>query len=215
MKFIINWKNYIQLTKQFFFVLQEFEESAAILPEYLSADADAIRETLIFHPRESEGIEPEENSAIQHRIQDESRSSIIFKWFPTDIEQFIMGLKKCGKNFYKIRLKYLPTKTTSEITSFYYAWKRNGSEVSRPLSSKTHRYLIANTDKQRKKAEVIGSVNNNGMLTRRRAFRQSIEGSCVELKPPKIAPPKRSKKSKKDSTPPQVPLTNVVFRITA
>ena len=195
--------------------MQEIEESTAILPEYLSADSDAIRETLIFHPRDSESIEPEEDSAIQNRIQDESRPSIISKWFPTDIEQFIKGLKKCGKNFYEIRMKYLPTKTTSEIITFYYAWKRNGSEVSRPLPSKTHRHLIANNEKQRKKAEMIGSVNNNGMLTRRRAFRQSVGGSCIEPKTPKIAPPKRSRKSKKVSTPPQVPLTNVVFRIAA
>ena len=115
-----------------FFVLQEIEESTAILPEYLSADADAdaIRETLIFHPQDSESIEPEEDSAIKNRIQDESRASIISKWLPTDIEEFIKGLKKCRKDFYQIKTEYLPAKKTAEIISFYYAWKRNRNEVN-------------------------------------------------------------------------------------
>ena len=111
----------------------------AILPECLSADA--IRKTLISHPRDSESMKPEEESAIQNRIQEESRSSIISKWLPTDIKELTKGLKKFGKNFDKIRTKYLPMKETSEIISFFNAWKRNQSEVKR--SSDKQRRLIA------------------------------------------------------------------------
>lgn len=47
------------------------------------------------------------------------------KWPDDEVKLFIKGLKTVGKNFFRIKKEYLPHKQTSELTQFYYLWKKS------------------------------------------------------------------------------------------
>ncbi|XP_061583209.1 arginine-glutamic acid dipeptide repeats protein isoform X1 [Cololabis saira] len=45
-------------------------------------------------------------------------------WSGDDVKRFIKGLKQYGKNFFRIRKDFLPSKKTGELIAFYYHWKK-------------------------------------------------------------------------------------------
>ncbi|XP_041836385.1 arginine-glutamic acid dipeptide repeats protein isoform X3 [Melanotaenia boesemani] len=45
-------------------------------------------------------------------------------WSEDDLKRFIKGLRQYGKNFFRIRKDFLPTKKTGELITFYYHWKK-------------------------------------------------------------------------------------------
>ncbi|XP_068449768.1 arginine-glutamic acid dipeptide repeats protein isoform X2 [Clinocottus analis] len=45
-------------------------------------------------------------------------------WSEDDVKRFIKGLRQYGKNFFRIRKDFLPTKKTGELITFYYHWKK-------------------------------------------------------------------------------------------
>ncbi|XP_032369833.1 arginine-glutamic acid dipeptide repeats protein isoform X4 [Etheostoma spectabile] len=45
-------------------------------------------------------------------------------WSEEDVKRFIKGLRQYGKNFFRIRKDFLPTKKTGELITFYYHWKK-------------------------------------------------------------------------------------------
>uniref|UniRef100_A0A3P8UPN7 Arginine-glutamic acid dipeptide (RE) repeats b n=1 Tax=Cynoglossus semilaevis TaxID=244447 RepID=A0A3P8UPN7_CYNSE len=45
-------------------------------------------------------------------------------WSEADVKHFIKGLRQYGKNFFRIRKDFLPSKKTGELISFYYHWKK-------------------------------------------------------------------------------------------
>ena len=62
-----------------------------------------------------------------------SMGDIQRRWPEEDVKQFIKGLRTYGKDFFKIRVDYLPDKDTSELVEFYYLWKKTpGANNHRP-----------------------------------------------------------------------------------
>ena len=62
-----------------------------------------------------------------------SAGDISRRWQEEDVKAFIKGLRHFGKNFFKIRVEYLPDKETSELVEFYYLWKKTpGASGSLP-----------------------------------------------------------------------------------
>jgi len=54
-------------------------------------------------------------------------------WTEEEIKDFIKGLRTYGKNFFKIRVEFLPERETSELVEFYYFWKKTpGAANNRP-----------------------------------------------------------------------------------
>ncbi|KAK9528954.1 hypothetical protein VZT92_013080 [Zoarces viviparus] len=45
-------------------------------------------------------------------------------WSEDDVKRFIKGLRQYGKNFFRIRKDFLPSKKTGELITFYYHWKK-------------------------------------------------------------------------------------------
>ncbi|XP_053724838.1 arginine-glutamic acid dipeptide repeats protein isoform X3 [Synchiropus splendidus] len=45
-------------------------------------------------------------------------------WSEEDVKRFIKGLRQYGKNFFRIRKDFLPSKKTGELITFYYHWKK-------------------------------------------------------------------------------------------
>ena len=62
-----------------------------------------------------------------------SMGDIQRRWPEEDVKDFIKGLKAYGKDFFKIRVDFLPDKDTSELVEFYYLWKKTpGASNNRP-----------------------------------------------------------------------------------
>ena len=62
-----------------------------------------------------------------------SAGDISRRWQEEDVKAFIKGLRLHGKNFFRIRVDFLPDKETSEIVEFYYLWKKTpGAAANRP-----------------------------------------------------------------------------------
>ncbi|XP_056293221.1 arginine-glutamic acid dipeptide repeats protein isoform X2 [Pseudoliparis swirei] len=45
-------------------------------------------------------------------------------WSEDDVKRFIKGLRQYGKNFFRVRKDFLPSKKTGELITFYYHWKK-------------------------------------------------------------------------------------------
>jgi arginine-glutamic acid dipeptide repeat-containing protein len=56
-------------------------------------------------------------------------------WCADDTTSFTRGVKQFGKNFHKIQQEYFPTRHVSELTQYYYHWKK----TTVGLSSRAHR----------------------------------------------------------------------------
>ena len=54
------------------------------------------------------------------------------------------GLRSCGKTFHKIRTEFLPDRTTSELVTYYYIWKKTSiANNSRPHKKGARRNILA------------------------------------------------------------------------
>lgn len=71
-----------------------------------------------------------------------SAGDISRRWQEDDVKAFIKGLRVYGKNFFKIRVDFLPDKETSELVEFYYLWKKTaGASGSLPRGrARAHQY---------------------------------------------------------------------------
>ena len=66
--------------------------------------------------------------------------NIFRKWPEEDIKNFIKGLRVHGKNFFKIRVEFLPERDTPDLIEFYYLWKKTaGAANNRPRGARRHR----------------------------------------------------------------------------
>ncbi len=54
---------------------------------------------------------------------------ILRKWPEEDVKNFIKGLRAHGKNFFKIRVDFLPERDTSDLIEFYYLWKKTSGKI--------------------------------------------------------------------------------------
>ena len=74
-----------------------------------------------------------------------SAGDISRRWQEEDVKAFIKGLRVYGKNFFKIRVDFLPDKDTSELVEFYYLWKKTpGASGSLPRGRNRAHTLNAN-----------------------------------------------------------------------
>ena len=73
-----------------------------------------------------------------------SAGDISRRWQEEDVKAFIKGLRVWGKNFFKIRVDFLPDKETSELVEFYYLWKKTpGASGSLPRGrARAHQYNV-------------------------------------------------------------------------
>ena len=56
--------------------------------------------------------------------------NIFRKWPEEDIKNFIKGLRVHGKNFFKIRVEFLPERDTPDLIEFYYLWKKTAGAAN-------------------------------------------------------------------------------------
>ena len=177
------------------------KDNYATLPAYDSTklteeDEKRPRETPISLPQE-ESSDISDAKANSSQLN-ESSASILAKWSPNDVDKFKRGLQLHGKHFENIRRAYFADKTTADLVSFFYAWKRSGKEVKGKHPSRVHQFLNPRTDKQKKKSAVIGSVEAKGMVTRRRSPR-----STNDVESPMSANPNECVQSKLLASGPQ------------
>ncbi|XP_043251546.1 arginine-glutamic acid dipeptide repeats protein-like [Colletes gigas] len=61
--------------------------------------------------------------ALKTVLTKELPRKLVARWTSEEIELFIQGIVRHGKNFAKIQKDLLPRKDTKDIVDFYYAWK--------------------------------------------------------------------------------------------
>ena len=99
------------------------------MPRPFRITANALQ---VLHEHEYEA-----GKAIQHLLKTPfpraSMGDIQHRWPEEDVKQFIKGLRTYGKDFFKIRVDFLPDKDTPELVEFYYLWKKTpGASSNRP-----------------------------------------------------------------------------------
>lgn len=79
-------------------------------------------------------------SALQGLVKIPFPNHDVFrKWPEEDVKNFIKGLRVHGKNFFKIRVEYLPERDTSDLIEFYYLWKKTTGAANNRPRGRRHR----------------------------------------------------------------------------
>ncbi|XP_017758847.1 PREDICTED: arginine-glutamic acid dipeptide repeats protein-like [Eufriesea mexicana] len=65
--------------------------------------------------------------ALKTLLTKELPRKLVTRWTPENVEHFVSGISRYGKNFSRIQKELLPQKNTKDIVDFYYAWKWSDS----------------------------------------------------------------------------------------
>ncbi|XP_003707578.1 metastasis-associated protein MTA3 [Megachile rotundata] len=104
------------------------------------------------------------------------------RWTANDIELFIKGITKHGKNFTNIRKDLLPQKDTKDIVDFYYAWK--WSESAKQLRNCRHSRR-AKSKRFPSIGCIFGEQASSKIVTRSVTAKQSLKRKEVSIDPVK------------------------------
>lgn len=79
------------------------------------------------------GCQYDTGAALQMLVKNPVPVGLEKQWSEDETRRFVKGLRLHGKNFFKIRMEFLPEKETGELITFYYLWKKTpGASSSRP-----------------------------------------------------------------------------------
>ena len=114
-----------------------------------------------------------------------SAGDISRRWQEEDVKAFIKGLRVYGKNFFKIRVDFLPDKDTSELVEFYYLWKKTpGASGSLPRGrARAHQYKVNGVGSGEPQAAALKRIkdgyNGGGKFGRSKSSRNEDDPTDV------------------------------------
>ena len=114
-----------------------------------------------------------------------SAGDISRRWQEEDVKAFIKGLRVYGKNFFKIRVDFLPDKDTSELVEFYYLWKKTpGASGSLPRGrNRAHQYNVNGVNSGQPQAAALKRIkdgyNGGGKFGRSKSSRNEDDPTDV------------------------------------
>ncbi|XP_035488736.1 arginine-glutamic acid dipeptide repeats protein isoform X2 [Scophthalmus maximus] len=82
-------------------------------------------------------------------------------WSEADVKHFIKGLRQYGKNFFRIRKDYLPSKKTGELIIFYYHWKKTPEAAGTRAYRQQRRQPSSRKAKTRSAAASVNTTSRN------------------------------------------------------
>lgn len=82
-------------------------------------------------------------------------------WSEDDVKRFIKGLRQYGKNFFRIRKDFLPSKKTGELITFYYHWKKTPEAAGTRAYRQQRRQPSARKAKTRSAAASSNAPSQN------------------------------------------------------
>nr|XP_019957181.1 PREDICTED: arginine-glutamic acid dipeptide repeats protein-like isoform X1 [Paralichthys olivaceus] len=82
-------------------------------------------------------------------------------WSEGDVKHFIKGLRQYGKNFFRIRKDYLPSKKTGELITFYYHWKKTPEAAGTRAYRQQRRQPSSRKAKTRSAAASVNTQSRN------------------------------------------------------
>lgn len=94
--------------------------------------------------------------ALQALVKNPIPKGVDKKWSDDEQKRFIRGIRKEGKDFFKIRNELLPNKEVSELVEFYYLFKK----TSLFTGSKTNRRRRTAPSKLKPSKNLINRENN-------------------------------------------------------
>ncbi|XP_076238371.1 arginine-glutamic acid dipeptide repeats protein [Calliopsis andreniformis] len=100
---------------------------------------------------------------------------LITRWTSADIELFIEGIVRHGKNFASIQKDLLPQKDTKDIVDFYYAWK--WSEPAKQLRNCRRRRRVKTQRRFPSIGCVFGELSSPKIVTRSVAAASRLSSS--------------------------------------
>nr|XP_061813877.1 arginine-glutamic acid dipeptide repeats protein-like [Nerophis lumbriciformis] len=82
-------------------------------------------------------------------------------WSEDDVKRFIKGLRQYGKNFFRIRKDFLPSKKTGELITFYYHWKKTPEAAGTRAYRQQRRQPSSRKAKTRSVAPPVSAPSRN------------------------------------------------------
>uniref|UniRef100_A0A1A8EQK3 Arginine-glutamic acid dipeptide (RE) repeats b n=1 Tax=Nothobranchius korthausae TaxID=1143690 RepID=A0A1A8EQK3_9TELE len=82
-------------------------------------------------------------------------------WSEEDVKRFIKGLRQYGKNFFRIRKDFLPSKKTGELITFYYHWKKTPEAAGTRAYRQQRRQPSSRKAKTRSAAAPVSAPSRN------------------------------------------------------
>ncbi|XP_034547035.1 arginine-glutamic acid dipeptide repeats protein isoform X2 [Notolabrus celidotus] len=82
-------------------------------------------------------------------------------WSEDDVKRFIKGLRQYGKNFFRIRKDFLPSKKTGELITFYYHWKKTPEAAGTRAYRQQRRQPSSRKAKTRSVAAPVSTPSRN------------------------------------------------------
>uniref|UniRef100_A0A3Q0SB66 Arginine-glutamic acid dipeptide (RE) repeats b n=1 Tax=Amphilophus citrinellus TaxID=61819 RepID=A0A3Q0SB66_AMPCI len=82
-------------------------------------------------------------------------------WSGDDVKRFIKGLRQYGKNFFRIRKDFLPSKKTGELITFYYHWKKTPEAAGTRAYRQQRRQPSSRKAKTRSAASPLNAQSRN------------------------------------------------------
>nr|XP_046239580.1 arginine-glutamic acid dipeptide repeats protein isoform X2 [Scatophagus argus] len=82
-------------------------------------------------------------------------------WSEDDVKRFIKGLRQYGKNFFRIRKDFLPSKKTGELITFYYHWKKTPEAAGTRAYRQPRRQPSSRKAKTRSAAALVNTPSRN------------------------------------------------------
>ncbi|XP_031587289.1 arginine-glutamic acid dipeptide repeats protein isoform X1 [Oreochromis aureus] len=82
-------------------------------------------------------------------------------WSGDDVKRFIKGLRQYGKNFFRIRKDFLPSKKTGELITFYYHWKKTPEAAGTRAYRQQRRQPSSRKAKTRSAASPLNTQSRN------------------------------------------------------
>ncbi|XP_053171909.1 arginine-glutamic acid dipeptide repeats protein isoform X1 [Scomber japonicus] len=82
-------------------------------------------------------------------------------WSEDDVKRFIKGLRQYGKNFFRIRKDFLPSKKTGELITFYYHWKKTPEAAGTRAYRQQRRQPSSRKAKTRSAAAPVNTPTRN------------------------------------------------------
>ena len=90
--------------------------------------------------------------ALQTLVKNPVPTGLGKEWTEDETRRFIKGLRLHGKNFFKIRLEFLPEKETGDLITYYYLWKKTPGASSNRPRGRRHRPNVLRREKSTKES---------------------------------------------------------------
>ncbi|XP_015436136.1 PREDICTED: arginine-glutamic acid dipeptide repeats protein-like [Dufourea novaeangliae] len=116
--------------------------------------------------------------ALKTFLTKELPQKLVTRWSSTDVELFLEGIARHGKNFANIQREFLPRKDTKEIVDFYYAWK--WTEPAKELRNCRSRRRVKRKRRFPSIACIFGELKSPKMITRSVTNASRIASSVEE-----------------------------------